>query len=628
MAFFPEQGSGFGGLFKQGAFQIDPNSTPEMIKAKRDALAAMMPRYGQAKYVGEGLGQLAMGIGAGRKNRDLDKFEGEKSASAASMFNNLMTGRGAVSADDGNPLSILGMRDQGTAPAPNAADAMYPASNGATTARNVDPVSGLDMGVPVGRTIPNAIKNGIFAGESGGDYNALFGFSNRDGGQFSNVRLTDMSVNDALSFASPSGPYGQSVKGQIGRVATPMGAYQVVGTTLRAAKNGLGLTGNEQMTPELQDRIGNWIYESQGTGAWEGYKGPQDEFSPGAGTQVAQASYSGGPQMNDLMMAAQNPWLTPQQRSVINTQIEQIQGQQNAQMDRQAGREDYLWKQQQEGPKTQYIDGVGLVNSGTGQVINDFGGSAPGGGTEFGLTPQYVTRPDGTLGMVQLGKDGSVNQVELPEGLALQKGVEKLDLGTSFQWYNTVTGTPIGEPISKDNRGAARETAAGGVEGKNQVENAALAPQSIAKADAGIALIDSIINDPALPSITGMIQGRMPPLNQAGTDLNVKIEQLQGKAFLEAFESLKGGGAITEREGAAAQNAMARLQRAQSTEAYVAALQELKGIMQTAKDRAAQSLGGQPAQVGGDTAPSGLSADDAELWKFATPEERQAIWGN
>ena len=38
------------------------------------------------------------------------------------------------------------------------------------------------------------IRNGIFAGESGGDYNALFGYSNRPGGQFEGTRLTDMTV--------------------------------------------------------------------------------------------------------------------------------------------------------------------------------------------------------------------------------------------------------------------------------------------------------------------------------------------------------------------------------------------------------------------------------------------------
>jgi hypothetical protein len=124
------------------------------------------------------------------------------------------------------------------------------------------------------------IRNGIFAGESGGDYNALFGYQNRKGGKFANVRLTEMTVDQAIAFSAPSGPYGQWVKSTIGRVATPMGAYQIVGTTLRAAKKGLGLKGDEVMTPELQELLGQWIYRQQGTGAWEGYRGPRDSFNP------------------------------------------------------------------------------------------------------------------------------------------------------------------------------------------------------------------------------------------------------------------------------------------------------------------------------------------------------------
>jgi hypothetical protein len=119
------------------------------------------------------------------------------------------------------------------------------------------------------------IKRGIFAGESGGDYGALFGFSNRPGGPFANTNLTNMTVDQALAFADPSGPYAQFVKRKVGRVATPMGAYQIVGSTLRDAKQGLGLTGSEMMSPEMQDRLGQYVLNTQGTGAWEGYKGPQ-----------------------------------------------------------------------------------------------------------------------------------------------------------------------------------------------------------------------------------------------------------------------------------------------------------------------------------------------------------------
>ncbi len=115
------------------------------------------------------------------------------------------------------------------------------------------------------------LKNKVFPGESGGDYNALFGYANRGSGPFGGVKVTDMTINQVLDFTDPSGPYAQSVKGQIGRVATPTGAYQVVGRTLRDAVRGLGLTGNEVYNEGTQDRIGQWIFENQGPQAWEAW---------------------------------------------------------------------------------------------------------------------------------------------------------------------------------------------------------------------------------------------------------------------------------------------------------------------------------------------------------------------
>ena len=133
----------------------------------------------------------------------------------------------------------------------------------------------------------NTIKPDIFRGESGGDYNALFNYQNRPGGLFDDVKITDMTVDAALEFAQPRSGYGNYVKmaNPEGVVATPMGAYQVVGTTLRDAKRGLGLRGDELMTRELQDRIGRYIYDTQGTGAWAGYKGPA--YGPANATQEA-----------------------------------------------------------------------------------------------------------------------------------------------------------------------------------------------------------------------------------------------------------------------------------------------------------------------------------------------------
>ena len=127
--------------------------------------------------------------------------------------------------------------------------------------------------------MPQTVRQAIFRGESGGDYDTLYGNSHRAGGKFAGVKLTDMTVNEALEFSKAGGEYARWSKTQKGvkpgTYATPMGAYQIVGTTLETAAKALGLKGNERMTPELQDRLGDYIYQTQGTGAWEGYRGPR-----------------------------------------------------------------------------------------------------------------------------------------------------------------------------------------------------------------------------------------------------------------------------------------------------------------------------------------------------------------
>lgn len=56
----------------------------------------------------------------------------------------------------------------------------------------------------------------------------------------------------------------------------------------------------------------------------------------------------------------------------------------------------------------------------------------------------------------------------------------------------------------------------------------------------------------------------------------VKLKQLGGQIFLEAYKTLKGGGSITEIEGQKAETALARLNSAQSAEDAKTALLELK----------------------------------------------------
>lgn len=238
------------------------------------------------------------------------------------------------------------------------------------------------------------------------------------------------------------------------------------------------------------------------------------------------------------------------------------------------------------------VDGR-LVDKQTGEVIADYRDPNGGGGTEYGLNPQFGVDVQGNPVAIQFGKDGRAVQTALPEGVQLSKEPIRLDAGTHFVLLDPITRQPIGQ-VAKNLGEAEAQKAAGRLEGEAGAQARLDLGGNLAKAEQALALIESVRNDPALPSITGMFQGRLPPMTQAGTDLLPKIEQLQGKTFLEAFESLKGGGQITVVEGQKAEQAIARLQRAQSDTAYRAALDELAGIVRTGMDRA-RARAGQPA---------------------------------
>jgi len=133
----------------------------------------------------------------------------------------------------------------------------------------------------------------IFPKESGGDYNKLFNDSELPGNPFAGVRVTDMTINEAIAFQSPSGAYGQYVAARNGGVvSTPIGAYQIIGDTMKTARDGLGLTGNERLTPAMQDRLGQYIYDTQGHTAWEAWQGNDPGYSREQVTMTRTGQYS------------------------------------------------------------------------------------------------------------------------------------------------------------------------------------------------------------------------------------------------------------------------------------------------------------------------------------------------
>ena len=103
-----------------------------------------------------------------------------------------------------------------------------------------------------------------------------------------------------------------------------------------------------------------------------------------------------------------------------------------------------------------------------------------------------------------------------------------------------------------------------------------------------IGVIDKALTHPGRETSTGL-SGKIDPRNYIpGTeaaDFRAVLDQIGGTAFLQAFESLKGGGQITEVEGKKATDAIARLSRAQSDIEFEKSLKDLRSVMVNGLER-------------------------------------------
>ncbi len=68
------------------------------------------------------------------------------------------------------------------------------------------------------------------------------------------------------------------------------------------------------------------------------------------------------------------------------------------------------------------------------------------------------------------------------------------------------------------------------------------------------------------------------------------VGELKGKSFLQAYQSLKGGGAISEKEGEKAEQAIARINTAQNERDFNRALLDLENIVRGDLERAQRAV--------------------------------------
>ena len=214
--------------------------------------------------------------------------------------------------------------------------------------------------------------------------------------------------------------------------------------------------------------------------------------------------------------------------------------------------------------------------SGNPMDMRGAGGGMAGGANQpkFGLNPVMGTDASGNRVAMQLSDTGEVKAVDFGEGFNIAPKYERLDLGDRFAFADPLTREVV-YTVPKNIAGEVAQR----VEGKTAAEKLAAAPGALKSANQMLASIDGIINDPELDNATGLLS--FVPVNVPGFNANVRarMDQLGGQAFLQAFESLKGGGTITEIEGLKAEKAIARLSTAVKKEQYVEALNDLKSVV-------------------------------------------------
>lgn len=215
-----------------------------------------------------------------------------------------------------------------------------------------------------------------------------------------------------------------------------------------------------------------------------------------------------------------------------------------------------------------------------------------GGADGYGLNPIYGTDAQGNPVIMQMGKGGRAVQTALPEGVKLSKEPIKLDAGTHFVLIDPISRQPVGT-IPKDIAGEASLRKQGEARGTE----IAGAQQALDTADQTIKEIDELRNHPGRKIATGgsSILPSLPGTEKRNFD--TRVAQLKGKTFLQAYQGMKGTGAISEAEGKKAEDAIARLDTAQSEGEFVQALNDLEAVVKLGAQRLRSRSGASPTQA-------------------------------
>ena len=133
----------------------------------------------------------------------------------------------------------------------------------------------------------------------------------------------------------------------------------------------------------------------------------------------------------------------------------------------------------------------------------------------------------------------------------------------------------------------ARESAQRGAEANS------LLPKVQASAENARNMVKGVLDHPGFSSTVGMtvLPGARFVPGTKEADFMSRMDQLKGSAFLQAFETLKGGGQITEVEGKKATDAINRMSISTSESEFRAAAQDFLSVVDRAELNALRAAG-------------------------------------
>lgn len=228
------------------------------------------------------------------------------------------------------------------------------------------------------------------------------------------------------------------------------------------------------------------------------------------------------------------------------------------------------------------------------------------GGLPSFTSPVQAFDEQGNPVFIQSDKAGNVRPIQ---GFRPMNPVQKVDAGTHWEVLDGRTGQVISR-MPKQNTAAQYQETLGAEQAKADVAAGPAAAKTNKVGNDIISFVDQVMAHPGMDSAMGIFQGRLPsimanPMDaQNVEDFRALKDQLTGAAFLQAFESLKGAGQITEVEGRKATDALLAMRDTQDPKQFRQLLKtfrdnvELGMRLAAERDATAQQRMGQYGRVG------------------------------